>query len=412
MKISNNFIKLTLYLILILLPLGQLTRLPIAGGDVAVYLNDLLLPTLLFFWVSYSLVIRKKINFPPLTGWIFLFVAIAVISLVNGVRYVGYGNALVGGLYLWRFIMYAGVYFVMHDLNFIFGESFTASIIKLLLFGQGIFAALGILQFVLFPDFSKYVAHGWDPHYYRVLSTFFDPNFAGIYLVLGLTLLLSLIILHSPTRTIPNIAVTVLIIVAIMLTFSRSSYLAFITAVGFLGLLRSRRLLLVMMFLALLVFLFIPKVQRRVVEGINLDQTARARLVDWSKTFTIIKDRPVLGVGFNTLRYVKEQYGFFRDARGVEQESGHSGAGSDSSLLFVWATTGVLGLLAYLGLILGVWRQGWRNYRKTQGLTKVVGLSLAVSIPALLIDSWFVNSLFYPWVMLWLWAITGMSKSK
>lgn len=407
-----QFTKFLLYFSLILLPLGQLTRLPIAGGDVAVYLNDLLLPLLWFSWLSCSLVIRKKLHLPPLTSWIFLFVAIAIISLINGVRYVGYSNVLVGGLYLWRFVMYAGIYFVVHDLSHEIKKSFTGTIINLLLFGQGIFAALGLLQFVLFPDFSKYVAHGWDPHYYRVLSTFFDPNFAGIYLVLGLTLLLSLVILHPQTRTMLNFAACSLIIAAIILTFSRSAYLAFMTAVGFLGLLRSRRLLLVMMFLALLAFLFIPKVQRRVLEGINLDQTARARLVNWGKTFTIIKDHPVLGVGFNTFRYVKEQYGFFRDTRGVEQESGHSGAGSDSSLLFAWATTGILGLLAYLGLILSVWRQGWRNYRKSQGLSQVVGLSLVVSIPALVLDSWFVNSLFYPWVMLWVWVIAGSLKFK
>ena len=409
---TTTITKLTLYLILFILPLGQLTRLPIAGGDVAVYLNDILLPLMLLFWLSYSLAIRKKLFLPPLATWIFVFVAIAFISLVNGVRYVGLSHSLVGGLYLWRFVMYASVYFVVYDLNRVTKGSFTGNIVKLLLFGQAIFATLGLLQFVFFPDFSKFVTHGWDPHYYRVLSTFFDPNFAGIFLLLGLSLTLALWSFGRLRFRLLHLSSLTLMISAIILTFSRSTYLAFLIIIGIFGLLRSRYLLLIMVLISLMAFAFIPRVQQRVVEGINLDQTARARLVDWSKTFTVIQDHPILGVGFNTLRYIKDQYGFFRDERGVNQPGGHSGAGSDSSLLFVWATSGIFGLIAYLGLLLSLWWQGWQSYKQGQGLAQALGLTLVVIIPTLLLESWFINSLFYPWIMLWTWVIAGSLKFK
>lgn len=95
---------------------------------------------------------------------------------------------------------------------------------------------------------------------------------------------------------------------------------------------------------------------------------------------------PLFGTGFNLYRYANT---------GAVGDS-HAGAGSDSSLLFVFATTGIAGLLIYLWLWGKILKLGWQR-RNTQA-----GLILLASSTSLLIHSLFSNSLFYPWVLGWM----------
>jgi hypothetical protein len=102
----------------------------------------------------------------------------------------------------------------------------------------------------------------------------------------------------------------------------------------------------------------------------------------------IVKDNFLLGVGFNTFRYVQKQYGFLEPG----QEEIHSGAGSDSSLLFVFATTGIIGFFVYLVALL---------FPALEAFLRKKGnwLMVFTLIGAFLLESQFINSLFYPQIM-------------
>ena len=67
-------------------------------------------------------------------------------------------------------------------------------------------------------------------------------------------------------------------------------------------------------------------------EGVKLERmsTVWARIASWKKAWEIFSDNPIIGVGFNTYRYAQK----------ASPES-HAGAGSDSSILLVMATTGI-----------------------------------------------------------------------
>lgn len=394
-----SLVKYLYLLFLLTLPLGQFARLPLnLGFSGGVYLYDLILPLTLALWLAWKLGVEKSLKLPPLSGRIALFIGLAFLSLLSGLKYLeGIWELVVSALYLWRWLMYAGLYFVGWDLVKQ-GSSVKGQMLKILVVGVFLFAAAGLIQFILFPDFSQYVQHGWDPHYYRVLSTLFDPNFAGLYLTLGFVLILIRNVLDTKSKNISSIAALTTIPLAIVLTFSRSTYLAFVSAVGFLGLLKSRKLLLVMVLAGVLAFAAIPRVRTRVIGAVNLDETVQLRLENYTRTWQVIKDQPLLGVGFNTFRYVQEDYGYFRDERGVSQPGGHAGAGADNSFLFLWATTGILGLLAYLSLLWGQFRLGLEK-----------NLALAVSVVAMVVHAQFVNSLFYPWIMAWMWVLTALS---
>lgn len=401
---------------LFFLPLGSLSRLPI--GDVAFTVNDVILPVMIGLWLLYILVIQKRVVLPPRTMLIVGFAFWAFITLLFSLRFLGMAQFLISGLYWVRWVEYAFVFFIGYWL-FTQGEEAKATMrttVKMLLWGQLMFVLAGFLQFALFPNFSKFVQHGWDPHYYRLLSTFLDPNFAGIFIVLGMVLFGAFFLLKEetilPTKTSKSVSYVyvLLALVAVVLTFSRSSYLGFAVAVGCIGLLKSRAVLFVMAFVGIASFVFIPRVQTRVIGAFSFDETVMARLSQYELTLGIIEKDPVFGVGFNTFRYAQEEAGYFRDDRGVSFEGGHAGAGSDSSLLFILVTTGVPGLLLYLAMWGAFLKDAFRAYitRSNTTLVRALGLVIVVSQLALMAHTQFVNSMFYPWIMAWMWILLAL----
>ena len=138
----------------------------------------------------------------------------------------------------------------------------------------------------------------------------------------------------------------------------------------------------------------------RISGAVSLDITAQARIVSWQNAAQIIKDSPVLGVGFNNYRFAQMRYGFF----GFEKpEGGMSGAGSDSSLLLVLATTGIIGFAIFLTFLVRVFSLSFRFKN-----TSVVALAVFSSLVALLVHSIVVNSMFYPWILAWFWITLGL----
>lgn len=134
------------------------------------------------------------------------------------------------------------------------------------------------------------------------------------------------------------------------------------------------------------------------IENINLFRIAssEARIDSAKNALTIIKSNLLTGVGFNSYRYAQIRYGIRK-----EQSAGtisHADAGTDNSFLFVLATTGFVGLILYLFM--------WFK------IFKIASALAIVSIFGVFIDSLFINSLFYPFVMLWLWIILALKKNN
>ncbi len=134
-------------------------------------------------------------------------------------------------------------------------------------------------------------------------------------------------------------------------------------------------------------------------EGVRLEResTIQFRLINYGQSLVIARDNPLFGVCFNAYRYAQGRHGFLV---GEELRSSHAGAGGDSSLLFVLATTGMIGLTVYLWL-----------WGKALWLGRANLLVLATLLSAL-IHSLFINSLFYPWIMAWLWLVLGLVKEN
>lgn len=349
--------------------LGQLTRIPLGRPAVGFYLLDILVLVLLAGWLIAAKPEWRQIKKYSLTQSIFWFVLAGAVSLLLATPDFNLRQLITASLYLGRWLAYAALYWVFCWL-FKKDKKFKRLWLKLMLVTGLMFAALGLVQYCLWPDLRPLTVLNWDDHYFRLASTFLDPNFAGIWLLLGLILAVNVKSWTAPV-----------FYLALMLTYSRASYLSLVVSGLFLGLAHKKIKFLVfgcLVFIATLLLLPRPG-----GEGVNLARTAStvARLDNWQESIQLIKEKPIFGYGFNTLRYFKNE------------PVSHAGAGVDASLLFVWLTTGLVGLAAYLMLLKQLWRGG--------------GIMLKASILAVFIHSFFNNTLFYAPIMFWLWVLAA-----
>jgi len=388
-----------LFVFLVLFPFGQLTRLPLFSQfpEVHLYLMDIILFLLLFCWgVWRFLLLKKKYHLPPLAKPIFLFSLIAAISLMVNNPLLSSGEVVVAGLYLARWLVYAGIYFVIFDLKDQFNWLKWKNLVNFLIAIGVMVAFFGLIQYFLWPNLEALEVLEWDPHYYRVVGTFLDPGFTGMILVLTLIL----ISFRNLGKNWGGWGVWGIVYLALALTYSRASWLAYLVGMGVIALVRrSPKFFMGVLLVGVVTVLLLP---RPAGEGGKLERTysIEARIQNWRQTLTIAKDHPIFGVGFNAYRYAQRNYGFLEKNK---WQVAHAGAGADSSLLFVLATTGILGLLGYLG----IWVKAVDGSNRLDKNYKIVVLA---SIGSLLIHSFFLNSLFYPWVMAWMWMLLATER--
>jgi len=385
-----KLIVILLYCYLVVFPFGQLTRLPLDIAEVNLYLTDILVGGLLLTWLGWKLLKKDQFHRPPLVSPILLFFVLALISLILNTSLLSGREVGVGFLYLIRWLVYAGLYFVVYDLVHSSKQNFFN-----LLIGAGfITAVLGLLQYFFLPDTRFLEALGWDPHYYRVIGTFLDPGFLGMILVFTLILLTHKIWPLKKSSSL-EVIVWITLYLALALTYSRASYLAYLMGIGVIAWFKKSPKFFLAVFVAgVMTVLLLP---RPGGEGVKLERssTIEARITSWRQSLTIAKENPVFGVGFNAYRYAQTRHGFLAEQGG---QISHAGAGADSSWLFVLATTGIAGMAAYLWLWMKIFKTG--------------NLLIFASAAALAVHAWFLNSLFYPWIMAWFWILLGAVKTK
>jgi hypothetical protein len=384
---------------LILFPFGQLTRVPLllfGSPEIHLYLADIFLGLLLFFWFGWRLVSRREnYSLPNLTLPVLIFISVGLVSLFTNSGWLSDREMIVAGLYLLRWAGYAGFFFVLVDLK----ERFTwlkGEKIKRILMTLGIIVAIfGFVQYFLWPNLEPLEELGWDPHYYRVVSTFLDPGYTGLILVLTLILMVNFWLARENKKENSGFfLIALLVYLALALTYSRASYLAFLVGMGTLA--YSKKLPFLFVSAVLLGIGTVIILPRPSGEGGKLGRTysIQARIENWQQAISIARSHPILGVGFDAYRYAQQKAGYLADE---DWQTNHAGAGADSSLLLVLATMGVVGFLAYLWLWLKIFSSK--------------SSAILASLTAIFSHAFFLNSLFYPWIMAWLWILIASESS-
>jgi hypothetical protein len=229
----------------------------------------------------------------------------------------------------------------------------------------------GFIQYFLWPDLTYFEVFNWDPHLYRLVSTFFDPTFTGlIYLLFFIKIFL------SPLKNkILKYFLLFVTYLAIALTYSRSSLLAFWLTSLFVTFRLKKPIISVIS--TLIIILTIVLLPHQPGEGTKLQRTSsiKAKIENYQEGIKVFLKSPIIGRGYNNLYYV----------RNVTNPNSHANFGFDSSLMTILTTTGIIGFFLF---ILG--------FKKT--FTTSNSLFQAEMV-AVLIHSLFSNSLLYPWIL-------------
>lgn len=371
---------------------GQLTSLAIYSGA-SVYAHDIVLVAGLCTAYVWSAVRKRRITFPYIKPVAIFAAACAVSLLVNAHRLDGI-QLVVSSLYLVRWIVYAAVMVlvatrVMRPMAWLVG-----------LFSVGVgLSVAGLLQLILYPSLRNLTYLGWDPHNFRVFSTLLDPNFAGIIFVFTVLLGIYLVKLETKYRRALLVGVAVAAI-ALLLTFSRSSYLSLIAGLVAYGVLTKKaKSMLVAALVFTIIIVAVPKPGGDVLRLTRIDSSV-SRIENSMHGLSLFVRQPVFGHGFNTLRFTNPT-----------QETGvisRAAGGLDNSYVFILATSGAVGLGAFVYLISHIWKATRDVYKKDSDYIIMVWCSTIT----LFVHSLFVLSLFYAWVMLWMWILAGIVYTK
>jgi O-antigen ligase len=264
------------------------------------------------------------------------------------------------------------------------------------------------LQAIGYPtaDVLRYVPGPNDTYtsQLRAIGTSVDPNVFGGTVMLGLMLL---VVQWASPR--PVFRKTVLVALGlpaaagVLLSLSRASWLGLAVGLGFIGLLRYRRIV-VLAAIAGLAVLATPAGQAlvgRFVSGFSTADPATAfRVGEYTNALTLLARYPLLGIGFGASPDIDVT------------------AGVSSVYLLVAEQTGLLGLLLYLIALASTWLIGLRGLRQladpgAQGVRVAFLAALTAALVTGLLDHYFANQAFpHAVALFWLYGAALVAASR
>ena len=334
------------YLLLVLIFLGQLGRVDIFGRNFPII--DLVLIT----YTVVSFINRPRGSLPKFSKPIFLFLAYSWLNLSIQFLFNGH-NPISPAMYLLRLSCLLIIFIFPPVTSSHFKKALQLTMLANILFG--------LIQYFLWPDLTYMKAVGWDDHLNRLVSTFFDPTFTGLAYLIFL-----IWFFYNQQKFFFTLTY-----LALVLTYSRSTYLSLLGASGFYGLF-SKKISIVLLAI-LIIGISIFALPRKPGEGTKLERVSsiNAKSVNFQEGIDLFKKHPIFGIGYNNIPYYK-----------ISSPTSHSIGGYDASLLNVLITGGIIGFVLFA---LSFWQ-----------LFMSSTLIIRTMFIAVLIHSLFANSLFYP----------------
>ena len=319
-----------------------------ASRSVVIRLDDLLLGMITFSWLvktainkDLGLFIRTPLNRP-----VFTYLGLSLLSTFIGI-FNGNVRPLIGLLYLVKYFQYFLIFLMVsshiRDLKNLWRYR------RMLLLTAFLVSLYAISQI---------------PSGVRVSAPFEgeggEANTLGGYLVIMMSLVISILPTLKTLRQKAGYAVLLLVmLIPFAYTLSRSSWIALFPAlVVIIYFSKKRRQLIIGMFLALLAMPFVipSSVYERISYTFSPDNTLRtdvvefgdtsldpstsARIISWRDTFKQWTEKPFFGWGV-------------------------TGAGfKDSQFFRVLAETGAAGLVAFLWLLVALWREAYKRLKQ------------------------------------------------
>jgi O-antigen ligase len=165
---------------------------------------------------------------------------------------------------------------------------------------------------------------------------------------------------------------------ALLLTYSRGNWLAAMTGLMVVGAIQSRKLIFAIAIVVLVVFLAVPSVAHRIT-SVNEQRTARGtagntlvwRVDYWRELLAFGTKNPVTGIGMKMTEY-----------------STDSSRPPHNDFLKVYLEAGIVGLIAYLAVLVTLARAAFSALRTSQsGLARGIAVGFAGCLASLLVES-------------------------
>ncbi len=372
--------QIILFIFLSIFPFGQIIRMGIIQPiDVIVGLG-----AVYAVWKGYKS--------PPVFKYLKAFLGLALFSWLFSLVIFRDWRVLYSALYLVRLGAY--FYFLVYTWNFAQKSGNKKLLVSSLLAVSLVSAVFGWIQYKALPSLHYLQYVGWDEHLYRIVGTFFDPTFLGLIIVFGLLIALSQ---YFATRRLIYAFISVFLTLTLAFTYSRGSYLAFFAGALFIFHYYKKLRYFLAIVLGFVVLMFALPTSQNNILSFTREFSALARIQNYGDAINIFKTSPLFGVGYGNYCIASEK------VLGIADFESHSCFGSDSSLLLVLATTGVVGFLVFLSMI------GKIIKSLPKSPERIVFHALGIAV---LVHSLFSNSMFYPWIMGYLIILLGVCLGR
>ncbi len=277
-----------------------------------------------------------------------------------------------------------------------------------ILVGAGaITAVIGVIQYLNPSTIDAIGLQGLDVSVAtRIYSTYVNPNFYSEYLVLlfGATLALA----FAEKGFLRGLAAGLLGLeaVALLLTYTRGSWLALVVGFVVAVLMIDARYLLTLLGAGGLGAAVVPSIRHRVLSIFSLGGTASFRLRLWRLAGTIIQRNPWLGVGMGQF------VGAFKDVslQHPELGTGYLIYGAHNSYFTIMAEAGILGGLAFVWVVVSICRMGVFYGDRMDGdmSAKLQNAALTVGLVAFAFNALTSNSFQHPQAAVFFWVLAGL----
>lgn len=282
-----------------------------------------------------------------------------------------------------------------------------------LLLGAGVIASFwGFYMFIYHPEILQVGAWNLDDEISnRIAGTFPDANWFGEFLVMTIPVSLALLFTSKrwPSRIVIFAGVAVLV-AAILMTYSRGSWLALAFALAIFIVLVERRLIFPMMAAGAIGAAMLPGFSDRLTSMFQTEQgTAGFRSRLWDIYIQEFLQRPIAGTGLGNYLEAFSHYNLTHPIKGMITPpfSAHS------YYLGTMVEGGILGILTLALLIIVIARVGLSIHRRTEpwSQTRIINAAIMASLAGAFFNGLTSSLYTHPRVFIIMWLLVGVQAA-
>lgn len=237
----------------------------------------------------------------------------------------------------------------------------------------------------------------------RVYSVFNNPNILAEYLVMIIPLAVSLFwYTKKLSKKIIFLGLTLIMVLALVLTQSRGGWLGFAFSALVFILLIEKRLLLTLIPISIGGIFFLPdSIMNRILSIGNLSDSSNAyRITMWEITLDIIRDNWVAGVGFGHLPFKQTFETYIRTMPTFH---------AHNTYLQQAAEMGIPGIVAFLLFLFILFKYGIKNLIKQEDkYIRVMAAGVLAGLGGVLFHGLVENVLYLPRIIITFWIMVSL----